>query len=838
MYSFLIVHLRRNRKAFIYCIGILLSLSSAMMPVEAQPPQKSNSDSDAPASNLYSSNPDQHEQSVATNPSTTFQTVRGTVLDAESRQPLPGATVVILNTNPLLGASTDLEGKFSIGRIPLGRWDIGISFIGYEPSRRDQVLITAGKETVLEIQLTESVANLETVVVSSQSEQGKTLNEMATVSARSFSVEETGRYAAGIFDPARMAMNFAGVASSGDDLSNEIVVRGNSPTGLLWRLEGIEIPNPNHFSTLGGGGGAISMLSSSTLASSDFYTAAFPAEYGNATSGVFDLKLRKGNEEQREYALMVGLLGIEASAEGPFKKGSSASYLFNYRYSTLALLSTFLKPVGDILPVYQDLSFKIDVPTAQAGSFSLWGIGGTNTSSEEAEADSTKWETSNDREGYNQWQEMGVLGITHRYLLSDRTWMRTVVAFSADRYKDKLYYLDEENNYARVYDDSTNFLSTTARASWMLHTKLNARSSLRGGITYGQLGYRYNYQNADSNGVWTQYLNGRGNTGLAEAYAQYKFRFHPQWTLNAGLHSTLLLLNNAYAIEPRAALEWQQTETRTWSFAVGLHAKPENLSAYYLQEASPEENLTAVINQDLKLVKSVHGVWGVSQRLGNSWRIGAEAYGQYLYDVAISSGGDQTGAILNSAGIWDIVGVDSLESTGIGYNAGIDLTVERFFADRWYLLATGSVFTSKYRPYDGQWYSTRYDRRYTGNVVGGKEWPVGKEQRNTIGANGKVNFQGGNRQNAIDLEASREAGKTIVKENGIWADQALAYYRVDVGFRYTINRPRTTHSVMLDIQNVSNRQNVYSEYYDKETGNLEKSYQTGIFPFLNYRVEF
>jgi len=246
------------------------------------------------------------------------QTIRGVVLDAESRQPLPGATIVLLGSNPLLGTSTDLDGTFRLENVPVGRWDLGATFVGYEPTRRDQLLVTAGKETVLEIALTEAVGTLQTVVVSGQAKPGEALNEMATVSARSFSVEETGRYAAGIFDPARMAMNFAGV-SGGNDLSNEIVVRGNTPRGLVWRLEGIEVPNPNHFGGMGSGGGAISMLSSSTLATSDFYTAAFPSEYGNAISGVFDIKLRKGNEERREYAVMVGLLGIEAWLKGPLK---------------------------------------------------------------------------------------------------------------------------------------------------------------------------------------------------------------------------------------------------------------------------------------------------------------------------------------------------------------------------------------------------------------------------------------------------------------------------------------------------------------------------------------
>lgn len=770
------------------------------------------------------------------------QTIRGIVRDADTQQPLPGASVVLFpadgTTDELTGASSDLDGHFRLEGVALGRRHLSVSFIGYEPISMPNLLVTAGKEVVLELALTESVAQLETVTVKADDDQGRPLNEMATVSARSFDVEETGRYAAGIFDPARMALNFAGVAGSDDDLSNEIIVRGNSSRGLLWRLEGVEIPNPNHFGGLGGGGGAISMLSSSTLSRSDFYTGAFPAEFGNATSGVFDLRLREGNSEQREYSFMAGLLGIEASAEGPFSAGSNASYLINYRYSTLALLSTFMQPVGDILPTYQDLSFKVHMPTKNAGSFSLWGLGGANTASEEVQADSAQWEGRGDAYGFDDHSQMGVVGLSHRYLLGNRTWMRTVLAASTDRYWDKYYYLDEEQDYATVYYDSTRFRANTFRANWMLHHKVNAAHSIRGGLIYGHQDYFYEYQNADSNGVWTRYLYGEGQTGLAQAHAQWRYRFHPNWTLQSGVHGTLLRINNAWSVDPRLSIEWQENDARRWTLAFGQHSKPEHLSSYYLEQANPDEGIQASINQDLELTKAVHGVLGLSQSLGGPWRLNVEAYGQYLYDVAIDADSGSTGSILNARDIWEIVGVDSAVSDGVGYNIGLDLTVERAFQNGWYGMFTGSVFRSRYRPNDGNWYSTAYDRGYTANILGGKEWPVGKKGNKTLGLNGKFALQGGNRYDAIDLEASRAAGETVLVPGGDWSAQTPVYYRLDWGFQYRIERPKATHMLRLDVQNTSNRQNLFTEYYDADTGNLEGATQTGVFPFLNYRISF
>ena len=251
------------------------------------------------------------------------QTIRGNVLDKENQKSLIGAEVVVLTTEPIMGNTTDLDGYFRIEKMPVGRHILQVNYLGYEPITIPNLLVTSGKEIVLNLELLESAVQLEVAVVVAKHDKTGTLNEMATVSARSFSVEETARYAGSFYDPARMATNYAGVAvGASDDLTNEIVVRGNSPRGVMWRLEGVEIPNPNHFSAMGNSGGGISMLSSSTLANSDFYTGAFPVEFGNALSGVFDLNLRKGNNEKREYAFM---LGVEVAEEGPFAEVLAAT---------------------------------------------------------------------------------------------------------------------------------------------------------------------------------------------------------------------------------------------------------------------------------------------------------------------------------------------------------------------------------------------------------------------------------------------------------------------------------------------------------------------------------
>ncbi len=303
------------------------------------------------------------------------QTIKGKVVDDDIQIPLPGATVMILESDPLIGGTTDMDGYFRLENVPLGRYDVQIRYIGYEPSIITELEVGSGKEVILNVGLKESSVSLDEVIVKAIQDKKEPLNSMAIISSRQINMEEAHRYAGGFDDPAHLAASYAGVAENMN--SNGIVIRGNAPKGLLWRMEGLEIANPSHFSNMTSfGGGGITALSSQMLASSDFYTSAFPAEFGNALSGVFDIRLRSGNRDKREHAVQVGVMGIDLSSEGPYKKGKGSTYLFNYRYSLFALLEPIMPENAGMIK-YQDLNFKTDLPTKKAGIFSIWGIGST-----------------------------------------------------------------------------------------------------------------------------------------------------------------------------------------------------------------------------------------------------------------------------------------------------------------------------------------------------------------------------------------------------------------------------------------------------------------------------
>ncbi len=763
------------------------------------------------------------------------QTIRGTVRDNASKTPIPGATVAVLTTNPLKGSSTDADGNFRIEGVPVGRHTLRIASIGYEEQVIPEMLVGSGKEIVLTLGLTESLVQMQEIVVSAaEQDKGVPRNEMATLSARAISVEESKRYAAAINDIARAATSFAGVASP-EGTSNEIIIRGNSPRGLLWRLEGVEVPNPNHFGEEGASGGGVSILSVNMLDNSDFFTGAFPAEYGNALSGVFDIKLRSGNNEKREYAFQAGIMGIDFAAEGPLAKGSRGSYLVNYRYSTLAILNKIgIKIAGDAAPDFQDLSFKINLPTARRGSFSLWGIGGLSNQRESAETDSTRWESRYDRYGYRYLYNMGAAGLTHTLPLDDRTYLESILSYSGYRSGYRSDSLD--NDLAAIRNNRDRFTNGAFRASVQLNRKLNARHTVRTGLIYSGLSFNL-YSEArdkDQDNQLVRQLDNRGSSGSVQAYGQWKYRITQGLTLNSGLHVLHFALNGNTSVEPRAGLKWQFSPRQSVGAAFGVHSRLESMSTYFAQIPLADGGY-AQPNRDLALTKARHYVLSYDHQLREDLRLKVETYYQQLYNVPISTDPTNAESALNAE---DGFTTDTLASGGKGRNYGLEMTLEKNFTNNYYFLATGSLFNSRYTGADGIERNTRFNGRFITNLTAGKEFKVGRNKNNLIGANLRWTWAGGNRYTPIDLEASRAEGEAVYVENRRYELQASNYYRLDLRVSYRKNRPKASHILSLDLQNATNHLNLFNQYYDEEKGRIETSYHTGLIPILNYRIEF
>ena len=749
------------------------------------------------------------------------QTVKGRVVDTESQQPVIGANVIVTSVTPIIGGVTDTEGNFRIEKVPVGRHSFKITSMGYDDAFVQEINVGSGKEVELSIKLTESFRSLNEVVVKAQKENGAPLNDMVSVSGRSFTVDQTKRFAASVNDPARMAMSFAGVAAT-DDGSNQLIIRGNSPKGMLWRMEGVEIPNPNHFAQEGASGGGISALSANVLGSSDFLTGAFPAEYGNATSGVFDLKLRKGNNEKREYAMQAGILGLDFAAEGPIGPKGGASYLANYRYSTLSVLNKIgVNLNGDASIDFQDGAFKVYIPYDDKVVVSVWGLGGISTSKVNDEDMKEKF-TSN----------RGMVGVNYLRYINSKSYMENIVSYSATSQTGDFY----DKNIDATYQQK--FVNQALRLSSLYNYKLNARNTVRLGVIINHLDFNL-YDKDNEDGPYEINVDRKGNTQLFQAYAQWKSRLTPTVTLNAGLHGMLLALNNRSSIEPRVGLKWAVAPRSTVSFGAGLHSKTESISMYLAQVKVSDEK-TDLLNKNLKLTKSAHLVAGYEFRPSASWRVMAETYYQHHYNIPIGPANTTTPYLLHNSQLNEISGFvsDSLTSDGKGRSYGLELTVEKSLTAGIYLMSTTSLYQSKYTGRDGIERDSRFNGKYVQNLLAGKEWRVGKSKTNIFAANIKLLAAGGNRTTPIDLEKSREKGRTERDWSRSYSEQLPAYFRSDLRVSYTKNKKRTTSTISLDIQNVTNRLNAFDRYYNKKEDRVKLITQTGMLPILNYRLEF
>jgi len=761
------------------------------------------------------------------------QTVRGVVTDKASGQPLTGVIVFLSTTEPVLGGSTDLDGHFRLSEVSIGRHTLVAKYTGYKDVVLSQLLVNSGKELVLEILMEEDINTMNIVEVMEEKDKRESLNSMATVSSRTFSVEETQKFAAAVNDPGRMAASYAGVISA-DDGGNQISIRGNSPYGLLWRMEGVDIPNPNHFASSAAAGGGISILSAQTLANSDFMTGAFAAEYGNALGGVFDLRLRKGNNEKREYTLQAGFLGLDAAAEGPLGGGRRGSYLVNYRYSTLSLIAKLGVPMGDAITNFQDLSFNVVMPTERAGTFQVFGFGGLSSQTSVAEPDSTRWEWEWQRYDSRFYSNTGATGLKHVYRLSEHSFLQTTAMASGNNYGYQEYR--EIEGFRRDLNQEASFVTSKLTLTSVYQVKLNSRSTLRSGVYVNRHGFVLTEQSrADDSQPLVKGIEASGQAVTGQAFSQWKFKLNEKLTMNSGLHFFYLPLNQTVSAEPRAALRYQQNARQSFTAGYGLHSQMQPIGIYRAQVQDEQGNLRYP-NENLGLNKSHHFVAGYERAISKYMYIKTEMYYQHLFQIA---GSAQPGSTLSTLNNVENYIKEPLANNGRGRNYGMEVTLEQFTWKDFYFLLSASLYQSEFQAPDGVWRNTRFNGNYASSFTGGKEWNVGDPEKNkTLGANLRVIYAGGFRETPIDVPASMAAGETVRDLSRLYEEKNPDYLRADIRISLRRNHDTWTSTLSLDIQNATNRKNVYGSNFDPVTGTVKWNYQVPLIPILNYKVEF
>jgi len=760
------------------------------------------------------------------------QTIKGRIVDLDSKIPLVGVNVVLGSEGPLTGAITDEQGYFRFEEVPIGRHDLQCSYVGYEPQIISNFLVTSGKEQVFNMEMEESVIDLEEVKVLSKDYQSKPINELTMVSGRSFSAYEVENIPGSFSDISRAALSFPGVVSTNDG-QNHMVIRGNSPKGLQWRLEGIELPNLNHFAEVGASGGGVNVISNNMLASSDFLTGAFTAEYGNALSGVFDLRLRTGNNEKHEQTIQVGLIGTEVMAEGPISKSSNTTYIAQYRYSTLKLIQKLGANLASV-PDFQDLSFKIYHPTKKMGVFSLFGIGGL--SHEEGES------------GYIWNSNMATMGLSNTYSINSKTFIKSVIAFSGRKYT-----WDEEYNMGSSETPinqawNSDISDYTVKGSIALNRKINSKHKLKAGIIY-EMAYNDSYMGWYSDTLFNWYsdpnhpgfgtleftnylVDSKQNAATLQTFLNWKYRITDGLTLNTGAHFLQFYLNNNYSIEPRVSMQWEMHPRHILSAGFGIHSRKESMTLY-TGEKTLFDGAVIQPNINLELSKAQHYVLGYHMLISDHIHLKAEAYYQYLYDIPAYPFPPYYSSINFDYGFEGNV----LTNYGTAYNKGIEMTLEKYLSRGYHFILNGTLYESKYRTKKGDLLHTKYDGSYASNGLIGREFRVGKGKQNSIVISTRYILIGGMRYLPINREQSLAEGRQVRYWDDGFSEKADDYFRIDLQFKFRRNKPRYTAEWSVDMMNLSNRQNMLVEYWDSSIRDFSVEYQNPILVFINYRIQ-
>ena len=752
------------------------------------------------------------------------QTIRGQVCDVASGEPMIGVTITVENGTTMATVS-DVDGNFEIKNVPVGRHSVRATYIGYEPVLLKEQLVSSGKELVLTLRMRESISELGEVVVKPRVNKQLPLNEMAQVGARMFSVEEASRYAGGMADPARTASMFAGVATGG--ATNGISIHGNSPQMLQWRVEGVEVPNPNHFAEITeAGGGVFTSLNGTVLANSDFLTGAMPAEYGNALSGAFDMKMRVGNNTKYEHAVQVGTLGVDFASEGPLAKGSKASYLVNYRYSFLEIAKKLhaINMENETLD-YQDLSFKLNMPTSKAGTFAVWFTGLIDNYESNA-LNPSEWETLWDMNDSWSRQRSCALGVNHTFRFKTGGTLHSSVAFTGAYRKLGI------DDYDVAMTKMPDMLGRNSQWNVIISTqhqhKFSSRYTMQNGFEHQHLDFH----------TWLDYIKvvggplyriyeSEGNTGLTRLYTNHKVAISSRLSVVAGVNVMWFNLNNQWLVEPRVSVQYKLSPSSTISLAYALNSRKESTDTYFV---------TGGYNEDLGLTRSHHISASFAQRLGENAMLKIEPYWQWLFDVPVEQG--TTYSILNHNLFYQD---RALVNEGAGRNYGIDLTLERYLKDGLYGMLTATLFKSEYRDAQGEWHHTRHDRGWITNILGGKEWMVGKGHKNVFGLNGRLTMMGGDRYTPMVPgttfdDVSKRPDRTIPQDGDNPYSKQM---NMNIGFafsvKYTINKKHTSHHFILEYLQMRSFQ---GQTFDIRTHDLVDKFTSLTFPNIAYRVEF
>ncbi len=749
------------------------------------------------------------------------QIVKGKITDNSTHQKLQGASVKISKLDFDRTTITDEEGYFEFLNVPTGRYQFQISYTGYT-SINQELLVIAAHQAIIDIGLSESSVLLNEVVV------GTSSIDQNIPGLQSVTIEKTMRVPANFFDPVRMITTYPGIVAASDQ-GNSIIVRGNSPNGLLWRLNGLDIVNPNHLANAGtlsdkpmANGGGVNILSAQMLDRTDFYTGNFPANYGNALSGVVDMRLRNGNSDKVQYTAQASLIGLDLAAEGPLTKKHNTSFAANYRYSTVGLLSKLGIDFGGEIIDFQDFSFNLNRSFKKGATLSLFGFGGLSKN-QFKEREQAEWREDKDHNNIDYDANTYALGLNYVKPLKGGIFYLAMGYSSTDQERNleasQLYVNAGRSLRSEHYSLLHSILSSNIHYQKKLSSKINWEIGLIGDYITDELN---SFKKFDSDNTQSELIDGSSGKWLLQPYTNFNAKLFSKLDLNVGIRYVSYTQSSTDSFEPRILLSYQPISQASFSLSYGIVS----------QVQLPFVNFGNG-NQNLGLNKAHHLAASFRQSLTKSLKFNTEVYYQKLFDIPITSNSSSFSTINLLEGYVPA----SLVNNGLGENYGINATIEKSFYAAHYFMIGGSMYESNYTPSDGIKRYTRFNGKFTFNATYGKEWTSQKNNR-TIGLNTRLLYLGGLRETPINAGLSQAAGETVRDETNPFSNKLNDYFRIDLRLSFRKNKPGYTRTLAFDLQNITGQQNEAYHYYDFTQAKVVTKYQLGLIPVIVYRIDF
>ena len=777
------------------------------------------------------------------------ETLRGTVKDAVTGEALIGATVKIVELDNA-AAVADMDGNYCIKINQGGRYTIEANYIGYEPSVIKEILISGAKEVVIDITLRENSSELKEVEVRPRVNKEATVNPSVLTGGVMLSMEEASRFAGGYNDPARLVMSFAGVSGEAD--GSGLSIHGNAPERMQYRIEGVEVFTPNHFNDCWNAGyGLVSALNSNVIGNSDFFTSTFNANYNNALSGVFDVKMRPGNNSKHENILQIGTVSEELTLEGPISRNHNSSYIINYRYGFTSLADRLkLMDTEGSHMTFQDFSVKVNFPTKRAGTFSIFGLGAFDSNWDERVKLSDVHSAYDASDSESKVVQL-LAGVSHRIHFGNKWTWRTTAAYNTQHIKDDIFYFGLKRSAEGVLINPLDFDEPETKYPFskqkmnedrvLFNTEISKQVTDKWLTQFGgeyshrffNLTYRSHDKLYDEVNPMTEYTNMKDDTGLANFFWQNLITLNKHVSISAGVAANYFLLSKDFSVEPRVSMKWDPDDKNSISLGYGLHSMVEKLDAYFYRD--PAGNL---VNKDLDMSKAHHLHITYTHKFTPNLIMRLNGFYEYGFDTPVGTNGS-TYCVTNRYFNYT---EEKLVNKGNTRNYGGDITLEHYMSHGFFGQTNFSLYKSQYRGEDKVWRNQFYDRGFMFKILGGKEWMIGK---NVFNVSAKYSIQGGLRYTPIDVEQMRaNVAAGIVDDNPIYKDNEAFSKRfkptniVDLTVSYKINKRKVSHTIAFEGLNIFATKTPMFQRFD--LGSLEaRTDEGGIsLPNIFYRLDF